>query len=232
MPTPTPTLNFPHACLTPLHPQDLRALEALTAGWSMPDPAHGITATTLGPAAYRRLRLRRAALCAGYALAVIVIPCTLIVTLLILTDDPAWHSGRGLTVVAWFLAGGLVLIPAAAAIGWHATGGKHRVTAGAEPENRLIFTATPDGLTVTNAAGWRRTGPWRRWRFSHVRSEVIHMRRGRMYLFEAATLVHYADDGTPDGRVTLDPITLANGRETRAPIIALICLAVTDTRPA
>lgn len=159
MPTPTTTLNFPLACLTPLHPQDLRALEALTAGWSMPDPAHGITATTMGPAAYHRLRLRRAALAAGLLLIMIAVVPGFMTAIAAFTDDPSWHNGRALTVLYWFLAGGVVLSVPAAAIGWHATGGKRRITAGAEPENRLTFTATTDGLTVTNAAGWRRTGP-------------------------------------------------------------------------
>ena len=222
MPSPAPVLNFPPACLTPLYDQDIRALQSLTAGWSPPNPARGTTASTLGPAAYRRLRLRRAALCAGLVLAMMVLMPTLIVVLAAVTDDPAWHNGRVLTVLYYFSAGGIVLSVIAAALGWHFTGGQRRITAGAEPATHLVLAATTTGLAITFGTGHRLAGAWSRWRLSHVRSEIIYMKHRRVYILESATLVFYPEDGSQAASALLDPITLDKGHDFAATVVAMI----------
>ncbi len=226
MPSPAPALAFPPACLTPLHDPDIRALQALTAGWSPPDPARGTTASTMGPAAYHRLRVRRTAVVAAYAFAIMAIPVALIVTLLVLTDDPALHSSRGRTVFFSFVAGGVVLSLAATAIGWHATGGKRRIAAGTEPATQLTFAATTEGLTITFGTGHRLAGPWSRWRLSQVRSEVIRLRHSRSFIFESAHLVFFPDDGSQSASALLDPITLDKGHAFAATVVAMIARSV------
>lgn len=227
MQRPAPALNFPAACLTPLLDHDLRALQALTARWSPPDPARGTTTRTLGPAGYRRLRMRRTATVIGYVLVAMILIPSLVTLLAALTDDPAWHRGRMLTVLYGFFAGGIILSLIAGAFAWRVLGGRRRITAGAEPSTQLTFTATTAGLTITRGTGQRLGGAWSRWRLSNVRAEVVHLKYGRTYLFNSATLVLYPEDGSPTASAILEPITLENGPTASATIIAMICQSAT-----
>jgi hypothetical protein len=213
--------NFQPACLTPLTDTDLRGLAALTARWSPPAPGPGTTSQTLSPAAYHRQRIRGAVLAFAIAMALLTLGPSLVALLAHLTDD-APAASRILATLPWFVAGGTAMGLVCAAISWHFSGGKHRTQAGAEPRNQLTFTAAADSLTVANAAGWRLSAPWHRWRLAQVRTSITETESTRFYNFEAAQLVRLAEDGTSSGQVFLDAATLSNGRPFAATVIAMI----------